>query len=678
MPASLKRSILGESLRGAHLFRLALLLTAAAALLVPAPQRSAAYLALEESADLLILLLVLRGGQGRGPALTVSVAALLAADTLYALMYLVPGFPPALFQVQVAAYLIYSVSAALFLGRAYLSSGPRRTSGLPVLAALFICFTALQIKYVALPASSGIYSSPYIYLLTTAHRVAESAVLALAVMLGMKASSRYWFCLLNAFILLPLSSFAIGYSTTTANGVPFAEYGWVLGLFSLLAAQTYPAGEGEAFARWNSIRVRLVWFVSSITAGLLVLLYLLQAFVNRDVFHLTAAFFFTMFGVWLVANLIAFRVYEDVRSLLDGLRPDGSSTARAAGKLTIYEADLFAARLSAAYAAMREQAGLAALSSVSAQVAHDIRSPLSALDSALKDLPELPAERRSLIEAASSRIKDIADDLLERNRAGGRPAPARPAALAPLIEAVLAEKRAQFAARRGVRITADIQAGVSAVLRPAEFSRVLSNLVNNGVEALDGAGSVTVSLGVDGGSALITVKDDGRGIPADILAGLGGRGFTRGKEGGNGLGLYHARSAVEGWGGSLSITSPGKGAAVVIRLPSVVLPAEAALLDDDELVHMTWRAAARKAGVELRAYKDAAALLAAAGELPKNLPLYIDSDLGAGAPGEAVAEEMRRRGFTDITMATGHGPERFAAFPWLKVSGKEPPWETAG
>ena len=41
---------------------------------------------------------------------------------------------------------------------------------------------------------------------------------------------------------------------------------------------------------------------------------------------------------------------------------------------------------------------------------------------------------------------------------------------------------------------------------------------------------------------------------------------------------------------------------------------------------------------------------------------------------EDIARDLHGKGFTDITMATGHGPEKFSHIPWLKVTGKEPPW----
>jgi hypothetical protein len=80
--------------------------------------------------------------------------------------------------------------------------------------------------------------------------------------------------------------------------------------------------------------------------------------------------------------------------------------------------------------------------------------------------------------------------------------------------------------------------------------------------------------------------------------------------------------------------------------------------------------------VDLRAYKDPGEFIAAVAALPRETPLYIDSDLGAGAAGEQIAGSLRGKGFSDITLSTGHPPEKFSALPWLKVTAKEPPWQT--
>ena len=321
-----------------------------------------------------------------------------------------------------------------------------------------------------------------------------------------------------------------------------------------------------------------------------------------------------------------------------------------------------------------------ATSDLAAQVAHDIRSPLAALGAAAKGL-EMPEDQRKLVERAVGRMQGIADDLLQRYRApsaGQAAAKTAVYALGGLIEQVLSEKRLQHKDKAGVKIEFNASpAEIKALVEPKELQRLLSNLVNNSVEAFAGPGTVAVSLSALDGKVLIEVNDNGKGIPPEILTMLGRKGETHGKAGGNGLGLYHARTTVEGWGGNFEIESePGKGTSVSITLPRAAAPAGrmAILLDDDMLVHMNWKLAAKAAGVELKAFKTPEELSAGAENLPKDTPVYIDSDLGNNIKGEDIAIELRDKGFTDLTMATGHGPEKFAHLPWLKVTGKEPPW----
>jgi signal transduction histidine kinase len=516
-------------------------------------------------------------------------------------------------------------------------------------------------------------------------------VFPLALLLGMKARSRYWLAMTHGITLLSVSSIAIGYyiaMSAVSPGIPIQEYGWLCGLLVILAAQAYSSAGGAPFARWNSSRVRLVLLVLVFNLALLLALSFMRIFVSKDAFQLTTILL-VFFGLWSMANLLAFRVSEDLNLMLENVSAGVAASGKPAYRVAVHEAELFAVKLKAAYDTIRSQARLSALSALATQVAHDIRSPLSALDSALQDVSGLPEEKRLLIRGAAGRIRDIADDLLEKNRQGLAPEQrraARPLELLPLsslIEPVVAEKRLQYRGRLDVNIDAGFgpeSSGLSARVDPVAFGRMLSNLLNNAVEALERGGLVSVSLARRESSAEITIRDNGKGIPAELLARLGGRGETHGKAGGSGLGLYQARTAVETWSGSLDIASElGKGTTITILLPLAKPESRlAALLDNDDLVLLNWRTAARSAGVDLKTSKDPGGFLAAVETLPKDTPLYIDSDLGAGASGEQVAESLRGKGFSDITLATGHEPGRFSALPWLKVTGKEPPWPSRG
>lgn len=254
---------------------------------------------------------------------------------------------------------------------------------------------------------------------------------------------------------------------------------------------------------------------------------------------------------------------------------------------------------------------------IAAQVAHDIRSPLVALDAALKNTAELPEKKRIIVRHAVNRIRDIANNLLEKNRqhpkaasaadnaAGGRAGePLEVRLLSSLIDPVITEKRLQFESKPGVNLDFELTResyGLFAKIQPVEFRRMVSNLVNNAVEVLGDKGVVNVGLTHDDENIILTVADNGKGIPPAILAKLGQRGETHGKAGGSGLGLFHARSTAESWGGSLVITSElGKGTAVTIKLPKAEAPAgfvpalvlppgqPVVVLDDDETIHQVW------------------------------------------------------------------------------------------
>ncbi len=324
-----------------------------------------------------------------------------------------------------------------------------------------------------------------------------------------------------------------------------------------------------------------------------------------------------------------------------------------------------------------------AVSDMAAQVAHDIRSPLAALDSALKDLAALPAEKQALARGAVGRIGEIAQDLLEKyKKPGVKTAPVEKTIsaqeLKALIEPVLAEKRAQYSTRPELAIDFSCAAGAQARVQPAELRRIVSNLVNNAVEAFEKGGRVAVELSRLDGHVLLKVSDNGKGIPAGILAKLGQKGETHGKAGGTGLGLYHARTTVEGWGGSLKIDSkPGAGTVVTIELPAIeaaAAPGAAVLIDDDALVRMNWKTAARGKGIALQAFASPADFYAAESSLHKDIPVYIDSELGNGIKGEELAQTLKDKGYSNICLETGHSSANFSHIPWLKVAGKEPPW----
>jgi len=102
------------------------------------------------------------------------------------------------------------------------------------------------------------------------------------------------------------------------------------------------------------------------------------------------------------------------------------------------------------------------------------------------------------------------------------------------------------------------------------FLRVLQNLVTNASEAIgaERRGRITLSATRRGEHGIITVEDDGPGIPSPIRDTLFEPFVSHGKRGGTGLGLAVAKSVVEAHGGTISYRdSPRRGTTFVIRLP---------------------------------------------------------------------------------------------------------------
>lgn len=336
--------------------------------------------------------------------------------------------------------------------------------------------------------------------------------------------------------------------------------------------------------------------------------------------------------------------------------------------------------------ALREREAVSrALWEIAAQVAHDVRSPLAALRHAVGAAPAADGEARAVIDGSLARIARIVDELLRKHRDPRSvqvPGARTVLEVWPLLHEAVVEKRVELADRPGVKLKLSPEAAPQRAAVEAnadELRRLLSNLLNNAVEALPGKGTVELRLTAGDGRIHVAVADEGKGVPPEILAKLGRRGESHGKADGSGLGLYHARTSAEAWGGALRIDSEvGKGTTVTLSFPAAgTEPSDdgAILIDDDALARMTWTMAARRAGKRLRTYATVADFIKEADTFLRATPLYVDAELGDGKKGEEEALRLHGLGFTTIYLATGHSPEKFAGLAHLKgVIGKDPPW----
>ncbi len=214
------------------------------------------------------------------------------------------------------------------------------------------------------------------------------------------------------------------------------------------------------------------------------------------------------------------------------------------------------------------------ISSMARQVAHDIRGPLTALATLSKLSHEMSSEKRDMFDLAVTRIQGIAEDLLQRGSKKEAAVKSKAEVVALLDVATIAEgllKEFRFSHPQ-IQFTLNNHLETRYVLdmEVIKAQRILSNLLNNAIESCQTEEAfVGVQLQRTATGVQIQIMDNGRGIPEEHLKVLGQEGVTFGKEKGNGLGIYDAKTSLQSYGGDLTIQSRvGVGTQVNLQIPA--------------------------------------------------------------------------------------------------------------
>lgn len=246
---------------------------------------------------------------------------------------------------------------------------------------------------------------------------------------------------------------------------------------------------------------------------------------------------------------------------------------------------------------------------IATQVAHDIKSPLIALDNLSKNMIRISDDQREIISSSINRIGEIAENLLIKHRflhvdeKNDQLVKNSVEMIYPILENMVLEKRAQFEGGSvNIEFVPDNSTGNTfCLINPTNFKRVISNLINNAVESIGETGYVTVLLRHDFNNITIEIRDTGCGIPNKILDGLN-NGIIHKKAHGNGLGLQHAIKCIAGMNGNYNIfTKENEGTSFNIHLPIQKPPgwilrevylrenSIIVIVDDDSSIFDLWR-----------------------------------------------------------------------------------------
>jgi signal transduction histidine kinase len=219
-----------------------------------------------------------------------------------------------------------------------------------------------------------------------------------------------------------------------------------------------------------------------------------------------------------------------------------------------------------------EQSRLALLGEVAANVAHEVRTPLSVMKASAQLLARdatPPAEKKRLAELVASeveRLNSVVSDLVSI----GKPVRLRYEVepLVPIVERAIALCEAAGVGA-GISIEKAVEdAKIRVRCSANELYQVVLNLIRNAIQAIGRNGKIVVRIKKEASSVVIEVDDSGPGFPPDLLAKAFSP-FVTTKHDGAGLGLAIARRVIEDHRGSITAANlPGNGARLTVQLPA--------------------------------------------------------------------------------------------------------------
>lgn len=211
------------------------------------------------------------------------------------------------------------------------------------------------------------------------------------------------------------------------------------------------------------------------------------------------------------------------------------------------------------------------------KVAHDIRSPLSALNIIKSKVLSKDSIEEKLFSNAVNSIHEIAIDLLNDSKKSS----ADIVDLRDVVSTFVKLKAEEYRNMENVRIQFEVKpnsnCNFSVKIQKIDFLRLLSNIVNNSVDAKLDDRRITIKLTLSFNNKYIqlAIEDNGKGISQEILSYLGEVKISYGKKNngsGFGLGLSNAKKFLEQYNGTIEFTSQlGNGTKVLLTLQPFVL-----------------------------------------------------------------------------------------------------------
>jgi signal transduction histidine kinase len=218
---------------------------------------------------------------------------------------------------------------------------------------------------------------------------------------------------------------------------------------------------------------------------------------------------------------------------------------------------------------LHEQAALATIGQMAAVLVHEVKNPLAAVRGAIQVIggrvgpndAKIIGEIIARIDALSDLMKDL---LLFARPPRLRPAPVDITSLLMDVAALLSHDPA------AEHVTIDLPRSTCRLVADGDLLKgAFLNLLLNAAQAMQGHGTISVSVTQRAGFCVVEIADDGPGIPPAAREKLFTPFFTT-KPRGTGLGLPTARRIVQEHGGTIEIECPADGGTrAIVRLPTI-------------------------------------------------------------------------------------------------------------
>jgi signal transduction histidine kinase len=215
------------------------------------------------------------------------------------------------------------------------------------------------------------------------------------------------------------------------------------------------------------------------------------------------------------------------------------------------------------------------------QVAHEIKNPLTPIKLSIQHIRRAYRDRRAdfdpILESNVEQILTEIDRLTEIARAFSRyGAPEEEAGVTEPVDVAGVAREVLMLYRapdRDVRYLLKVESpDTVAAARSSELREVIVNLLENSRAAVGAEGVVEVCVDAPGSMVRLEVRDDGEGVPPELLPRIFDPHFST-RSSGTGLGLAIVRRLVDSWGGEVGAKSErGRGTTVWVAIPKATPP----------------------------------------------------------------------------------------------------------